>query len=123
LLRLLRNRIGLISPLRRRLSRGNGPIGCGPGFFGLHPRRIGGGLCGLEIVLRRATGQQHRSDHHWKETPNQKPLHMFSPVEFAGTAMQTAPQTNSNAAEKFALQIDVTAMTQRRRHGFADAIP
>jgi hypothetical protein len=46
---------------------------------------------------------------------------MFSPVEFAGTATQTAPQTNSGAVEKFALQIDVTAMTQERSHEFADA--
>jgi hypothetical protein len=41
---------------------------------------------------------------------------MFSPVEFAETATQTALQANSNAAEKFALQIDVTAMTQEPSH-------
>jgi hypothetical protein len=47
---------------------------------------------------------------------------MFSPVEFAGTATQTAPQTNPGAAEKFARQIDVTAMTQERSRRFVDAI-
>ena len=31
-------------------------------------------------------------------------------------------QANSGAAEKFAKQMDVTAMTQQRSHGFADAI-
>ncbi|HYK80263.1 MAG TPA: hypothetical protein VEU95_11575 [Micropepsaceae bacterium] len=122
LLRLLRDRVGLIGPLGCLLCSGYGPIGCFSGFLGLHPRRIGGGLCGFKVVFSSATGQQCRSDRHRNETPNQEPLHMFSPVEFAGTATQTAPQTNSGAVEKFARQIDVTAMTQERSHEFADAI-
>jgi hypothetical protein len=47
-------------------------------------------------------------------------LLLSSRVEFAGTATQTALQANSNAAEKFARQFDVTAMTQEQWHRFAD---